>query len=538
MKETKFIFVTGGVISGLGKGVSAASIGNLLKARDFKVFAMKLDPYLNVDPGVLSPFEHGEVYVTNDGGETDLDLGHYERFMDEELSKFSSITSGKLLQRLINQEREGGFNGKTVQIVPHFTDKVQQAIMDIEAHHHPDFAIIEIGGTVGDLESNPFFYALAQLKYKIPNRVFFIHTSYVPFLDASGDFKSKPTQHSIATLRQLGINPNMVLLRSHKECTNDVVQKVAKYSFLDEKTVIPVPDLPQVYQMPLYLEKFEVAQSILSYFNLEAKQPNLAKWTEFVNLLTAKNLTNVKIGMVGKYVQFEDAYKSIIEALKNSAAYLQQKINLVWVDSEQINNLQDAKNVIQGLDGVVILPGFGNRGVEGKILIAEATREMLVPTLGICLGMQVMSINQARRKGITNATSYEFKTKGKDETYVLDLIRGKNESDNMGGTLRLGASFTQIKPNTLARKIYSKELVSERHRHRYEINPKYRDLIEDDEFIFSGEEPNSHLAEICELKNHPFYLGTQYHPEFNARPLKPSPLFTEFLKSTENYSSK
>ncbi|MBN0919270.1 CTP synthase [[Mycoplasma] gypis] len=528
--KTKFIFVTGGVISGLGKGVSAASIGRLLKSRGFKVFAMKLDPYLNVDPGVLSPFEHGEVYVTDDGGETDLDLGHYERFIDENLSKYSSVTSGKLFSQLLSNERDGKYNGKTVQIVPHFTNSVQNAILDIEKKHNPDFAIVEIGGTVGDLESNSFFYALAQLKHMIPNNVYFIHTSFVPYLNASGEFKSKPTQHSIAVLRELGINPNMVFLRSQKSPTPEINKKIAEYSFLDENCVVSVPDFKQVYKMPIYLETKKVAKTILSYFGIKDKKPDLTKWKEFVKLLEAKNKQKLTIGMVGKYTKFEDAYKSIIEALKISGAYQSAEISLKWINSENIKNVEDAKEAIKDVNGVVILPGFGARGIEGKILIANQTRIDNVPTLGICLGMQVMSINQARLKGIKKATSFEFKTNDKDEVYILDFIRGKNEDDAIGGTLRLGASPTEIKKDSLAYQIYNSELVYERHRHRYEISPKYRSMLEDEEFIFSGQEPNSKLAEICELRNHRFYLGTQYHPEFNARPLKEHTLFSTFIK--------
>ncbi|MBU4690863.1 CTP synthase [Mycoplasma zalophi] len=529
--KTNYIFVTGGVISGIGKGINAASIGRLLKARGFNVFSMKLDPYLNVDPGVLSPFEHGEVYVTEDGGETDLDLGHYERFIGENLSKLSSVTSGKIFQKLLHKERDGKFEGKTVQIVPHFTDEIEKIILDIEKNKNPDFAIIEIGGTVGDLESNSFFYALAQIRYKMRDRVFFVHTSYVPFLEASGDFKSKPTQHSISLLRELGINPNLVFLRSHKTPSDYVVQKVAKYTFLNEENIIPVPDFKQVYKMPLYLEKHKVSQIILKYFNIKNKKPDLKNWKHFVSLIDKKYETKLNIAMVGKYTTFEDAYKSIIEALKISSAYSNVNIALKWIESEKIKDDEDAKQSLENIDGVIILPGFGSRGIEGKIKIANYTRQNLIPTLGICLGMQIMSINQARLKGIKNATSYEFKTDNKDEVYVLDYIRGKDSSDAIGGTLRLGASDTKIKKDTLAFSIYQKEIVSERHRHRYEIVEDYRNILEDGDFIFSGEEPNTHLAEICELKSHPFYIGTQYHPEFNARPLNPHPLFSSFIEA-------
>ncbi|MDJ1647113.1 CTP synthase [Mycoplasma phocimorsus] len=529
--KTKYLFITGGVISGLGKGIAAASIGRLLKARGFKTFVLKMDPYLNVDPGVLSPYEHGEVYVTNDGGETDLDLGHYERFLGITLSKDSSISSGKLLTRLINNERNGKYNGKTVQIVPHFTDEIKKAILSIGEKYNPDFAIVEIGGTVGDIESNAFFHTIAQLKYEMPDLVYLIHNSFVPFLNSSGDFKSKPTQQSIALLRQLGISPNMVVLRSHKPVTSDAIEKIAKYTFLPKSSVISIPDFKQVYEIPLYLEEKGICEVILNNFNIENKKAYLDDWKNFVSLLKNKDNQKITIAMVGKYTTFEDAYKSIIEALKIAAAYEKINLKLKWVESENIKNNEDVKLVLEETDGILILPGFGHRGIDGKIIISEYSRENNIPTLGICLGMQVMSINQARRKGIKKATSYEFKTNDKEEVYVLDYIRGKDESQSIGGSLRLGASDTEIKEGTKAFDIYKKTLISERHRHRFEINPMYRNQIEDDEFIFSGQEPKTKLAEICELKSHKFYVGVQYHPEFNSQPLDPHPLFLSFIKA-------
>lgn len=529
--KTKYLFITGGVISGLGKGIAAASIGRLLKARGFEIFVLKMDPYLNVDPGVLSPYEHGEVYVTNDGGETDLDLGHYERFLGITLSKDSSISSGKLLTRLINNERNGKYSGKTVQIVPHFTDEIKKTILNIGEKYNPDFAIIEIGGTVGDIESNAFFHTIAQLEYEMPKSVYLIHNSFVPFLESSGDFKSKPTQQSIALLRQLGISPNMVVLRSHKLVTSDAIEKIAKYTFLPKSSIISIPDFKQVYEIPLYLEEKEICKVILSHFNIEDKVAKLEDWSNFVSLLKAQNKKKITIAMVGKYTTFEDAYKSIIEALKIAAAYQNTIINLKWIESENIKNNLDVETQIQDCDGILILPGFGQRGIDGKIIISEYARVNNIPTLGICLGMQVMSINQARRKGIKKATSYEFRTNDEQEVYVLDYIRGKDESQSIGGSLRLGASDTEIKEGTKAFEIYNKKIISERHRHRFEINPAYREQIEDEEFIFSGQEPNTKLAEICELKSHKFYVGVQYHPEFNSQPLVPHPLFLSFIKA-------
>ncbi|MGZ9413696.1 CTP synthase [Mycoplasma sp. AC157] len=536
---SKFIFVTGGVISGLGKGVSAASIGNLLKSRGFSVFVLKLDPYLNVDPGVMSPYEHGEVYVTADGGETDLDLGHYERFIDEKFSKDSNFTSGRIFWNILEKEREGYYDGKTVQYIPHVTDEIISIIKNIEKKYKSDFVIVEIGGTVGDIESNPFIYAIAQMSSEFNGiNTFFIHVTYVPFLETSGDFKTKPTQDSINKLRGMGIKPNMILLRSNDEVDHTILNKVAKTTFLNPRNVISAPDLKNVYEMPLYLEKKDAANIILDYFNITHIKPNLRKWTTFANKVNKEKKAELLIKMLGKYTSFSDAYKSINEAIKISAFDKGYEVKLEYVDSNILTN-ENISEKLDDADGVIILPGFGIRGFEGKVLGATYTREKNIPTFGICLGMQAMSVAQARLKGYKHATSKEFATNNKEEVYVLDFIKGKNEKDQMGGTLRLGESETVFKKDSLIAKFYKSTSVFERHRHRYEIQHEFIEKLEDENFSFSGYHPELGLVESCEDKSKDFYIGVQYHPEFNARPLNPHKLFSAFVeKAAERNNGK
>ncbi|MBN3534371.1 CTP synthase [Mycoplasma procyoni] len=536
---SKFIFITGGVLSGLGKGVSAASIGNLLKSRGYSVFVLKLDPYLNIDPGVMSPYEHGEVYVTADGGETDLDLGHYERFINENFSKESNYTSGRILSNIFEKERKGLYGGKTVQYVPHVTNEIISVIKNIEKTYNTDFVIVEIGGTVGDIESNPFIYAIAQMGNENDGKnTFFIHVTYVPFLQTSGDFKTKPTQDSVNKLRGMGIKPNMILLRADSEVDQAILDKVATATFIDSKNVIAAPDLKNVYEMPLYLEKRNAASIVLDYFNLEQRTPDLKAWSEFASKVEKDKKAELKIKMLGKYTSFSDAYKSINEALKISAIDLGYDIKLEYVDSNDLSD-QNKSAILDDADGVVILPGFGIRGFEGKVLGATYTREKNIPTFGICLGMQAMSVAQARLKGFKYATSKEFATDNKEEVYVLDFIKGKNADDQMGGTLRLGASETVFKEDSLIAKYYQTTTVFERHRHRYEIQEKFIPLLEDENFSFSGYHPELKLVESCEDKSKDFYIGVQYHPEFTARPLNPHKLFSAFLlKAAERKNGK
>ncbi|MGZ9756846.1 CTP synthase [Mycoplasma sp. 4423] len=533
---SKFIFITGGVISGLGKGVAAASIGNLLKAKGYSIFVLKLDPYLNVDPGVMSPFEHGEVYVTEDGGETDLDLGHYERFINENFSKDSNFTSGRIFQNILEKERKGVFKGKTVQYVPHVTNEIISVIKNIEKKYNSDFVIIEVGGTVGDIESNPFIHALSQMGYSNSNDTFFIHVTYVPFLKTSGDFKTKPTQFSVSTLKGLGVKPNMILLRSDDSLPNEIIKKVAYTSLLTDEHVVSVPDLSNIYDIPLYLNKKNVASNILKYFNMQDNQAKLDDWKAFARKVAANKQKSLVIKMLGKYTSFSDAYKSINEALKISAIDLKIDINLEYVDSSTLNE-ENIKQVLSNADGVVILPGFGIRGFEGKVLAAKYTKEEKIPTFGICLGMQAMTVAQAHKQGLTNATSREF-AQGENEIYVLDFIKGKSAKDNLGGTLRLGAYETVFKPNSLISKYYKSDSIWERHRHRYEVNSAYINNIQSDDFIFSGFHPTLKLVETCEDPTQDFYIGVQYHPEFTARPLQPHKLFTRFLQSASKFKDK
>ncbi|OYD27178.1 CTP synthase [Mycoplasma testudineum] len=528
--ETKFIFVTGGVISGLGKGISAASIGNILRARGYSLFVLKLDPYLNIDPGVMSPYEHGEVYVTEDGGETDLDLGHYERFIDVNLSKDSNWTSGRIYQRLFSKERDGIYGGKTVQTIPHLTNEIINIIQSTAQNHKPDFMIVEVGGTVGDIESDPFIYAIAKMKIKNPEQIFLAHVTYVPHLKASNEFKSKPTQNSLSTLRSFGIKPDLVLLRNENLVPHEIVSKIAAKATLENDEVISVPDLENIYYAPLYYEKENAAKIIEKYFNLEIRKGDFYHWNKFVELIYKPKKYSVKLLMVGKYIEFLDAYKSIIEAFKVAAYHENVELILEWKDAAKIVD-EDITNSFKRFDGVVILPGFGKRGFEGKVKTAIHTRENKIPTLGICLGMQAMTVAQARLKGFSTATSAEFAgTFKENEIYVLDILKGKQKDKNLGGTLRLGDYPVELEKDSLARKIYGHDSIVERHRHRYEVSEEFRKKLEDDNFKFSGIYPEKGLAEIAEVKNHPFYLGTQFHPEFTNRPLKGHPLFKSFIK--------
>ena len=525
--NTKIIFVTGGVISGIGKGITASSIGNILKARGFKIFMQKLDCYLNIDPGVLSPYEHGEVYVTEDGGETDLDLGHYERFIDETLTKESNYTTGKIYQRIFENERKGKYNGKTVQMVPHFTNEIMNIINSTIEKNKPDFLIVEIGGTIGDIESSPFIKAISEYSFRNPNTCYFVHVTYVPWLNASKEFKTKPTQNSISMLLSGGINPNMILLRSQNPINEAIIDKISNLSYIKKECVISVYDFDSVYRVPLYLESQGVCERILEFFSIKPRKSDFKDWEQFVNKLVEPKKNNINIAMIGKYIELEDAYKSIKEALFISGIYENANINFDWISAESI----EEKNIalkLRDIDGVVILPGFGKRGFEGKVTAVNYTRKNNIPTLGICFGMQAMTINQARLKGIKDATSSEISDKG---TFVLDIIVGKDK-ENIGGTLRLGADTICLKDNSQIKRIYEESEISERSRHRYEVNPKYISKIEDKEFKFTGYNKKKNLIEVCELENHPFYIGVQYHPEFNAKPLRPSKLFSAFIKST------
>ncbi|BAP01169.1 CTP synthase (UTP-ammonia ligase) [Mycoplasmopsis californica HAZ160_1] len=537
--KTKFIFTTGGVLSGLGKGVTAASVGNLLKSQGFSIFVLKLDPYLNIDPGVMNPIEHGEVYVTSDGGETDLDLGHYERFIDVKLAKDSNFTTGRIFTRIFQKERKGDYHGKTVQIVPHVVDEIIDIILSLAEQKQPDFMLIEIGGTVGDLESSPYIYAISKFASLYPRNVMFSHLAFVPYLSASKEYKSKPSQVSIASLRSFGINPNLLLLRSQEGIDKSIIKKVSENAFLKPENVINIPDKANIYEIPLFLEKSGIVKIIYDHFGIEKEIiPNAnAVWNEFTQKYLAKRQKPLNLLLVGKYTGLEDAYLSIISSLKIAAAHQNIDLNYTLIDSSDITQ-SNINEKLAGYDGVMILPGFGVRGFYSKVEVAEYTRDHKIPTLGICLGFQAMAVAQARKMGISNATSKEFAVQGQDQEFILTPFYENGDTMNLGGTLRLGEDKILALPDTLAQSIYGSEIFYERHRHRYEIADKYRHNLEDEEFKFSGIHPELKVAEICELKNHPFYLGVQYHPEFSTRVIKSNPLFDSFLKMTWEHKNK
>ena len=527
---SKFIFVIGGVISGIGKGVAASSIGRLLKSRGYSIFVQKLDPYLNLDAGTMSPYEHGEVFVTKDGGETDLDLGHYERFIGTKFTKDSNFTSGQIYNEIITRERKGFYEGKTIQIIPHVTDYIEEIILKSEEKSKADFIITEIGGTIGDIESQPFIYTVAKLMNKYKEKCFLIHVSYIPFLSSSNEFKSKPTQHSIKELRQFGINPNMIILRSSFPITDEIIKKTSSSSLLKEESIVGLSDSKSIYEIPLLLEEKNVVQKITKYFKMKDQKAKLDDWKQFVKLTNSQNKKPLNLAMIGKYTKFKDAYYSIIEAIKISATYKNSITNLKWIESSEISN-ENIKTKLKNMDGVIILPGFGKRGFYGKVIAAKYLRESNVPTFGICYGMQAMTISWAKKCGYKDAISTENDTIG---TPIIDIIKNKKNYENLGGTLRLGEHETKIIEKTIAHKIYKKDLILERHRHRYEVNPEYKAKLEKDGFIFSGNNVKNNLAEILEYNKHPFYIGVQFHPEFNSNPLKEHPLFSEFIKTMIN----
>ncbi|WKX02611.1 CTP synthase [Candidatus Mycoplasma mahonii] len=523
--ETKYIFVTGGVLSGLGKGVSAASLGNLLKNSGFSVFVQKLDPYYNTDPGTMSPYQHGEVYVTKDGAETDLDIGHYERFIGEKFTKNSSYTQGSILFELLNEERQGKFDGNTVQVVPHVTDKIIEKIKKAGKTSKANFIITEVGGTVGDIESQPFIYAISQFIRMNEKKSMLIHTTYVPFLSASNEFKSKPTQQSISLLQSNGLRPNIILLRGNKEPEAFIVKKIAITSFLNEKFVIPVPNVSNIYKIPNYFAKYKMSEMVLNYFGMKTQKPDLTKWNKFIKLIDAEKKGEIKIAMVGKYAQFPEAYKSIVEAVKVSAINQMFDVSFKWIKSDGISE-KNIKSKISGTDGTIILPGFGARGFSGKVIVAEYNRDKDIPTFGICYGFQAMVIAEARRQGIDDATSSEVSDEG---TFVIDIIKGKD--GNIGGTLRLGESTTLHIRGSLISKLYTSDQSIERHRHRYEANPRYLMQIQNNEFKFTGFDKKQNLAEVVEMPKKKFYLGVQAHPEFSSTPMFEHPLFRGFIKA-------
>jgi CTP synthase len=526
-QPTRFIFVTGGVVSALGKGIASASIGRLLVSRGKTVTLQKFDPYINVDPGTMSPFQHGEVFVTEDGAETDLDLGHYERFTDSNTTRGSNVTQGAIYNAVIRRERRGDYLGGTVQVIPHITDEIKDRIRLVAESQAVDFVITEIGGTVGDIESLPFLEALRQFQTEHgPERCMFIHLTLVPFLGHAGELKTKPTQHSVQELRRIGIQPDMVVCRSEEALDRDIRSKIALFANLPVDRVVSARDVDSIYKVPLYFRAEGVDDQVLAHFGLETDPPDLSDWEALVKRYDAAD-TPVRIGMVGKYTQLNDAYLSVIEALRHGGAHHGGKIEIKWVDSERLDPASIADE-LEGVDGILVPGGFGVRGVEGKILAARYARERGVPYLGICLGMQVAVAEFARHvAGMDGANSTEFDPE--TPFPVIDLLPEQKEVRDMGGTMRLGADPVKLHEDTRAREIYGEAVIYERHRHRYEVNNHLRRRLEQEGLVCSGTSPDDRLVEIIELSDHPFFVASQFHPEFKSRPLRPQPLFRDFV---------
>ncbi len=523
--DTRFIFVTGGVLSALGKGIASASIGRLLVSRGYRVQIQKFDPYINVDPGTMSPFQHGEVFVTEDGAETDLDLGHYERFTDENTSRASNVTAGSIYNSVINRERRGDYLGATVQVIPHITDEIKHRILIVAEAKQVDFVITEIGGTVGDIESLPFLEAIRQLYTDLgPRRAMFIHLTLVPYITHAGEMKTKPTQHSVNELRRIGIQPDALICRSVSGLDRDIRRKIAQFASLPTESVISGQDVDNVYKIPLMYRAEGLDDFILDHFRMEAPMPDLAEWEEMLRMAD-RTEGLVRIALVGKYIQLADAYKSVIEAIEHGAVHNGVNVEIDLIDSEDF----DVSRVAD-VDGVLIPGGFGERGVEGKVAAARHARENGIPYLGICLGMQIAVIEYARHvAGMAGANSAEFDP---GTPYpVVDLLPEQKEVSDMGGTMRLGADPVKIHDGTRAHRIFAESVIYKRHRHRYEVDNLLRTKLEDRGLVCSGTSPDERLVEIIELEDHPFYVASQFHPEFNSRPNRPEPLFREFLKA-------
>jgi len=526
---TKYIFVTGGVVSGLGKGITAASLGRLLKARGLRVTMQKFDPYINIDPGTMSPYQHGEVFVTDDGAETDLDLGHYERFIDENLNKNCNVTSGKIYLSVISKERRGEFLGKTVQVIPQITNEIKDRILRVGKMDNADIVITEIGGTVGDIESLPFLEAIRQFAIDVgKENVLYVHVTLVPFLGLSGELKTKPTQHSVKELRSIGIQPDIIVCRTEKMLSSDMKDKIALFCNVPKNCVIQNIDAEVLYEVPLMLEKEGLGRIVCERLDLTCKDPDLAEWDEMVE--KQKNLKKkVKVALVGKYVDLRDAYISIVEALRHGGIANDADVCLEWINSEDISEGTVDKLLGQA-DAILVPGGFGERGVEGKIAAVKYARENKIPYFGICLGMQIAVIEFARNVcNLKGAHSSEFK----DSTQypVIDLMPEQKNIDEKGGTMRLGLFPCKLKPGSKAREIYGEDLIYERHRHRYEFNNEFREIFLKNGMVLSGLSPDERLVEIVELPDHPWFIGVQFHPEFKSRPNRPHPLFYSFIKA-------
>lgn len=537
---TKYIFVTGGVVSSLGKGITAASLGRLLKNRGYKVTIQKFDPYINIDPGTMSPYQHGEVFVTDDGAETDLDLGHYERFIDENLSKASNVTTGKIYQSVINKERKGEYLGSTIQVIPHITNEIKDRVLRVGKNDNADIVITEIGGTVGDIESLPFLEAIRQVKKDVPNRndVIYVHVTLVPYIAAAGELKTKPTQHSVKELRSIGIQPDIIVCRTVEKLSDEMKKKIGMFCDVEPEAVINNLTADSIYEVPLLMEQEGLDHIALKKLGLEDRPVDMEDWKAMVERMTTAK-KEVQIALVGKYVRLHDAYLSVAEALSHAGYAMGAKVNIRWINSEILEEEKpDLDEVFTGIDGIVVPGGFGYRGVEGKIDAIRYARENRIPFLGLCLGMQCAVIEFARNVcHMEQANSSEFIPDGKYP--VIDLMPDQEDVTEKGGTMRLGIYPCKLKEGTKARDLYeNQEIVYERHRHRYEVSNEFRPQMEAAGLVVSGTSPNDRLVEIIELKDHPYFAATQAHPEFKSRPNRPHPLFNGFMEAAVKQSGE
>ena len=525
----KFVFVTGGVVSSIGKGIVAASLGRLLKSRDYSVSIVKLDPYINVDPGTMSPFQHGEVFVTDDGAETDLDLGHYERFTDTSTSRLNSVTTGSIYQAVINKERRGDYQGATVQVIPHITNEIKERILRVARDTSPDIVITEIGGTVGDIESLPFLEAIRQFRKDVGrNNVVYMHVTLIPWIPSAGEMKTKPTQHSVKELRSIGIQPDVLVCRCDRPLQPGMKEKLSAFCDVPIESVITAQDASSIYKVPLTLEAEGLAHQTLELFNLPHRGPDLSEWQNLVEKMESP-INNLKIAIVGKYVQLNDAYLSVVEALTHAGILNSTEINLFWVNAEDLE-AGEAESYLQGVHGIIVPGGFGSRGIDGKVKAIAYARQQKIPFLGLCLGMQCSIIEWARNVShLERANSAEFDRDTPNP--VINLLPEQQDVVDLGGTMRLGLYPCRLKADTLAFSLYQKEVIYERHRHRYEFNNTFRNLLVESGYEISGTSPDERLVEIIELPDHPFFIATQFHPEFRSRPNKSHPLFFGFVQA-------
>ncbi|MGB8701563.1 MAG: CTP synthase [Thermosynechococcaceae cyanobacterium] len=526
---TKFVFVTGGVVSSIGKGIVASSLGRLLKSRDYSVSILKLDPYINVDPGTMSPFQHGEVFVTDDGAETDLDLGHYERFTDTAMSRLNSVTTGSIYQSVLNKERRGDYNGGTVQVIPHITNEIKERILRVAQDKTPDVLITEIGGTVGDIESLPFLEAIRQFRKEVGRQnILYLHVTLIPWIPAAGEMKTKPTQHSVKELRSIGIQPDVLVCRCDRPLFPGIKEKLSEFCDVPVPAVITAQDAGSIYEVPLILEREGLAEQVLSQLHLEERPPNLSQWQTLVDQLY-KPTTQADIAIVGKYVRLSDAYLSVVESLRHASLAAGISLNLHWINSEDLED-QGAESYLKSMHGIIVPGGFGVRGVDGKIEAIRYARENRIPFLGLCLGMQCSVIEWARNlAGFTNAHSSEFDPQTPHP--VINLLPEQQDVVDLGGTMRLGLCPCRLLTNSLAYRLYEETVVYERHRHRYEFNNAYRTPFLEAGYLISGTSPDGRLVEIIERPDHPFFVATQFHPEFRSRPNNPHPLFRGLIQA-------